>query len=334
MAKVTTRPKEAAEPSEVAAEPTEVAAEPTEVTAEPTEVTAEPTEVTAEPTEVTADEAGGATGAKAEGDDPPVIQDAGAAEPQVGAEEPRAPLAEDEAEAGAEEPQAASAEDKAEAADKAGPTAEEAPTEADEAPADVDETPAEAEEISGEPETATGPRAEPAAEVSRARRWLRRPSRRVLVTAGLGVVVLLLWAAGGLLFAHNRLVDGLAAQRPVVLDAAKKVAVDLTSIGAQNAEAQIKSLTEESTGEFQKQLSTYAAALQAVLTQSQAAATGTVSGAAIERLDQESATALVAVDAKLSSRGLAAAQPVSYRLAVQLRNVDGKWLASDVNFVG
>jgi Mce-associated membrane protein len=154
----------------------------------------------------------------------------------------------------------------------------------------------------------------------------------VLVTAGLGVVVLLLWVAGAVLFAHNRSVDELAAQRPVVLDAAKKVATDLTSIGAQNAEAQIKSLTEESTGEFQKQLSTYAAALQAVLTQSQAAATGTVSGAAIERVDHDSASALVTVDAKLSSR--AAAQSVSYRLAVQLRNVDGRWLASDVNFVG
>jgi hypothetical protein len=69
-----------------------------------------------------------------------------------------------------------------------------------------------------------------------------------------------------------------------------------------------------------------------VLTQSQAAATGTVSGAAIERVDHDSASALVTVDAKLSSR--AAAQSVSYRLAVQLRNVDGRWLASDVNFVG
>jgi len=161
----------------------------------------------------------------------------------------------------------------------------------------------------------------------------RRPSRRTLVVAGLSVLLVALWAAGGWLYVHNRGASELAAQRAQALATAQKVAADLTSIGADNAQAQIQSLTQESTGGFREQISTYATALQAILQQAQAGSKGTVSAAGIERIDANTASALVTVSATVSNNKLPNAQPVSYRMGVQLQREGDRWLASDVNFV-
>jgi Mce-associated membrane protein len=161
----------------------------------------------------------------------------------------------------------------------------------------------------------------------------RRPSRRTLVLAGLSVLLVALWATGGWLYVHNRGNSELDAQRAQALATAQKVAADLTSIGADNAQAQIQSLTQESTGGFREQISTYAAALQAILQQAQAGSRGTVSAAGIERIDANTASALVTVSATVSNSKLPNAQPVSYRMGVQLQREGDRWLASDVNFV-
>ncbi|HEY0573274.1 MAG TPA: hypothetical protein VGD73_04175 [Pseudonocardia sp.] len=161
----------------------------------------------------------------------------------------------------------------------------------------------------------------------------RRPSRRTLVLAGLSVLLLALWATGGWLYVHNRGTSELDAQRAQALATAQKVAADLTSIGADNAQTQIQSLTQESTGGFREQISTYAAALQAILQQAHAGSRGTVSAAGIERIDANTASALVTVSATVSNSKLPNAQPVSYRMGVQLQREGDRWLASDVNFV-
>jgi Mce-associated membrane protein len=161
----------------------------------------------------------------------------------------------------------------------------------------------------------------------------RRPSRRTLVLAGLSVLLVALWATGGWLYVHNRGTSELDAQRAQALATAQKVAADLTSIGADNAQTQIQSLTQESTGGFREQISTYAAALQAILQQAQAGSRGTVSAAGIERIDANTASALVTVSATVSNSKLPNAQPVSYRMGVQLQREGDRWLASDVNFV-
>ncbi|MDT7612273.1 MAG: Mce-associated rane protein [Pseudonocardiales bacterium] len=164
-------------------------------------------------------------------------------------------------------------------------------------------------------------------------RQRRRPSRWTMLVAGLSVLVVALWVAGGLLFAHNRGASQLAAQRQGVVAAAQKVAGDLTSISSSNAQAQIQSLTNESTGGFRDQISTYAQALQAILQQSGAGSQGTVSAAGIERMDANTASVLVAVTATVSNTKLPNAQPVNYRLGVQLQREGDRWLASDVTFV-
>ena len=161
----------------------------------------------------------------------------------------------------------------------------------------------------------------------------RRVSRRTLVTAGLAVLLAALWGVGGWLFVHNRGAGQLADHNAAALAAAQKVATDLTSITAQNAQTQIQSLTAESTGGFRDQISTYASALQAILQQAQAGSRGTVSAGGIERIDATTASALVTVSAVVSNSKLPSGQPVSYRLGVQLQREGDQWLASNVNFV-
>jgi Mce-associated membrane protein len=182
-----------------------------------------------------------------------------------------------------------------------------------------------ADEVAGSDAAPTTERAVP--------RQRRRPSRWTMLVAGLSVLVVALWVAGGLLFAHNRGVSQVAAQRQDVVAAAQKVASDLTSISSSNAPAQIQSLTSESTGGFRDQISTYAQALQAILQQSGAGSQGTVSAAGIERMDANTASVLVAVTATVSNNKLPNAQPVNYRLGVQLQREGDQWLASDVTFV-
>jgi len=181
------------------------------------------------------------------------------------------------------------------------------------------------------PESAAEPVAvdEPASIAARPS-W--RPSNWTMLVAGLSVLLVALWVAGGFLVVHNRGVSQLATQRQEVLTAAQKVAGDLTSISADNAPAQIQALTGESTGAFRDQISTYAQALQTILQQSRAGSRGTVSAAGIEEMGPDTAKVLVTVSATVSN-SQAAAQPVSYRLGVQLQREGDRWLASDVAFV-
>ena len=160
-----------------------------------------------------------------------------------------------------------------------------------------------------------------------------RPSRWVVLVAALSVLLVALWVAGAFLVMHDRGVSQLAAQRQEVLAAGQKVAGDLTSIGADNAPAQIQSLTSESIGAFRDQISTYAQALQTILQQSKAGSRGTVTAAGIEQMGPDTASVLVTVSATVSNSTVTAGQPVSYRLGVKLQREGDRWLASDVAFV-
>jgi Mce-associated membrane protein len=161
----------------------------------------------------------------------------------------------------------------------------------------------------------------------------RRPSRWTVLVAALSALLVALWVAGALLVVHNRGISQLSTQRQQVLAAAQKVAGDLTSIGADNAPAQIQNLTGESTGAFRDQISTYAQALQTILQQSKAGSRGTVTAAGIESMAPDAASVLVTVSATVSNSRVTASQPVSYRLGVKLQREGDRWLASDVAFV-
>jgi Mce-associated membrane protein len=192
---------------------------------------------------------------------------------------------------------------------------------------------ADAEPDRARDETGVESEADAPAGAEPARRRLRRPSRFAVLVTALSTAVIVLAGAGVLLFQHVSAVGELATQRPAVLDAARKVATDLTSISAEDAPQRITSLTNETTGGFRSKLSTYGTVIQAVMRLSNAGSQGTVNDLAIERIDDNSASVLVAATAEVSSNRTQAPRHVSYRMVVQLRHDGDRWLVSDVSFV-
>ncbi|HEY4007734.1 MAG TPA: hypothetical protein VGM60_21475 [Pseudonocardia sp.] len=161
-----------------------------------------------------------------------------------------------------------------------------------------------------------------------------RPRPKGLVLTGsLVLVLVLLWAAGALLFLQHRGTEQRNTEERQATAVAQQVATDLTSLNATDAQEKIDSLTRESTGNFRGQIDSYAALVRALLSQNQAGSNGTVSAVGIEKQDGNSASVLVTVTAVVSNSNLPSAQPLSYRLAIQLRRDAGRWLASDVGFV-
>jgi Mce-associated membrane protein len=158
-------------------------------------------------------------------------------------------------------------------------------------------------------------------------------ARRTLVVVGMCVVLAALWASGIFLFVKHRSTVNESARHDAALTAARAVATDLTSISGDTAPATIDKLKQETTGGFRDQISSYAAAAQAMLQQSNAGSRGTVTAAGIESGDGDKASALVTVTAIVSNNKLPSAQPLSYRLAIQLQHEGDRWLASDITFI-
>lgn len=215
----------------------------------------------------------------------------------------------------------------------------EASVQTDAASDDVTEVtaePAAPGEDAADPTAAVPPDPEPdaaRAEAEAVPRRPRRPSRFAVLVAALSTAVIVLMVVGALLFQHVRAVGEVAGQRAAVVDSARKVATDLTSISADDATQRISSLTNETTGGFRGKLSTYGAVIQAVMRMSHAGSRGTVNDIAIERIDQTSASVLVAATAVVSSDQAQPPRSVSYRILVQLQREGDRWLVSDVSFV-
>jgi Mce-associated membrane protein len=157
-----------------------------------------------------------------------------------------------------------------------------------------------------------------------------RPGKLVVI---LSVLLVALVAAGVALAVYGHRVSGADQDRTLALESAKSVATSLTTISAQNADAQINALDRQSTGAFRDQVSQYSAMFQAVLKQGQVGSTSEITAAGIEKLEGDTANALVTVSATITSAQVPNGQVRPYRLAIALQREGDHWLASNVDFV-
>lgn len=157
------------------------------------------------------------------------------------------------------------------------------------------------------------------------------PGRWTVLVACMAGLLILLTAVDGLLYVEGG--DPAAGLREPALDAARQVALDLSTLGTDNVDAKLPQLTESTTGPFREEVTGYADYLREIRKQGQLSSAGTVTAAGIERIDAERALALVAV----STTGTDVAEPDGqerrYRLAVELHREGGRWLATAVAFV-
>lgn len=120
-----------------------------------------------------------------------------------------------------------------------------------------------------------------------------------------------------------------------VLEAATEEVLAFTNIDYRSAQESIDKVKAGATGGFAEQYDKGAKSLPRVLQRSKSIATAEILSAGVVAADQDNATVLVATkgtvintstDGKKAERNL--------RLQLDLKYVDGKWLTSDIQFVG
>lgn len=161
----------------------------------------------------------------------------------------------------------------------------------------------------------------------------RRGRGKLAVLVGLTVVVLVLAGAGAFLGWQAIQANSEEARRDAVLQTARQAADNLTTIDYHTAERDVQELLDGSTREFAQQFGIAAPEFLEVVKGSQLVATGEVTSAAIQRLDEESARVLVAVDGSVRDVNVPQGAPREYRLGMELVERDGRWLVSKVDFL-
>lgn len=160
----------------------------------------------------------------------------------------------------------------------------------------------------------------------------RRSRGYLAVLAGLTVVVVALVGLGVMLGLRVLQADAEQTRRETVLQTARQFALDLTTIEYRTVDRDVQRLLDGSTEQFAEQ-SGLGPAFIDVAKQSQLVSTGEVTSAGIERVDDSSARALVAVKATVRNVELPEGAPRNYRLGVQLTWTSDRWLVSNVEFI-
>lgn len=150
-----------------------------------------------------------------------------------------------------------------------------------------------------------------------------------LVAATVLTTMLSVWL--GLKLADQRAAEH---RRQDVLSAARQSALNFTSLDYRHYDRDSGNVLKGATGDFKKQFAAQTAQLTKLVAQNKSVSEGQVLEAGIVRSDARSARVLVVADGKVTNNAAPEGQARTYRLQLDLVRVDGRWLTSDVAFVG
>ncbi|MER6969945.1 hypothetical protein ABT304_02695 [Nocardioides sp. NPDC000445] len=122
-------------------------------------------------------------------------------------------------------------------------------------------------------------------------------------------------------------------QRAEAVSAASTEVTRLISVSAEDSEAAFESLLDGATASFRSDLKQQASALQKALKANKVDAEGEVVSAGVARSTDEQATVYIAATGTVSNSGTKAPQQRGYRVKVEMRNVEGRWLVSGLEFI-
>lgn len=171
------------------------------------------------------------------------------------------------------------------------------------------------------PETSTGDAADSA-------------RRRRALLIGLGVLLAALAVASILLALQVRAAQAADDRRADALRYARQMAINLTSISVRDLDADIEQVLDGATGEFEEDFANRSDNLREVLTTNEVVSEGMVIEAALVRADEQSATALVVVDATVRNSANPDGGVNTYRMKLELERQGDRWLTSLLEFVG
>lgn len=173
--------------------------------------------------------------------------------------------------------------------------------------------------------------AEPAGTTAASAALAPRRRRLLLVLSVIGLLLMLALAA---LAVQALRYDSVDDRRADALRAAKQSALNLTSIDNREFDEDVERVLEGSTGAFKTDFEARSKDLESVLTENQVVSQGKVIEAGLVRDDERTATALVVVDSEVRNTAAPEGRVNTYRMRLELELVDGRWLTSQLEFVG
>jgi Mce-associated membrane protein len=151
-----------------------------------------------------------------------------------------------------------------------------------------------------------------------------------LVPALSVVLVLLLAGAGFLWFTRPATSSIRTADYVGALEAARSGVVDLTSFDYLTLDDDIRQVQRLATGSLVKETTDRLNQSRKSLTDAQAVVSTKIIGAGVTRADPDSATVVQVIETTQKSKAGPQAQVLRFRIEVQMKKVDGRWLLSGI----
>ncbi|MFC8919173.1 hypothetical protein ACGF5F_07170 [Streptomyces sp. NPDC047821] len=166
-------------------------------------------------------------------------------------------------------------------------------------------------------------------------RRLGEAARRGRALPGaLAVVTLLVTALSGWLALQVYEQRTEEQRRQDILAAARQSAINFTSLDHRHYERDSANVLKGATGDFKDQFAAQTAELTKLVAANKSVSEGQVLEAGITRADDRSARVLVVADSKVTNTAAPQGQARTYRLQLDLVHEGGRWLTSNVEFVG
>lgn len=159
-------------------------------------------------------------------------------------------------------------------------------------------------------------------------------SRRARITVALLTVATLALLALGLVFWLQ--VQGNAEQdrqREQATTVAKQQAITLITVNPKNVNENMRSLLENSTGEFRRQFEAASPTFEKVIKDGAVDSKGTVAEAGVVSASDDRIRVLVAVNSSVHNAETKKDEPRRYRLRVDVQKEADRWLVSSMMFV-
>lgn len=154
------------------------------------------------------------------------------------------------------------------------------------------------------------------------------------LVAALGVLVLALLVTGAVLLPRWQDARAEDDRRRDVLRAAAAEVVAFTTLDYRDIEPSVDRVLEGATGDFEEQFEASRSQLEQLSRDNESVSEGRVLEAGVVSMDEDSATVVVVADSQVTNKSTDEPQPRHYRLQLDLVLEDGRWLTSDLQFVG
>jgi Mce-associated membrane protein len=154
------------------------------------------------------------------------------------------------------------------------------------------------------------------------------------LTWGLAVALVLLLASSGYLAVQTYKRGEEEQRRQDIVAAARQTAVNFTSLDYRRYDQDSENVLKGATGDFKRQFKGQTKQLTKLVAANKSVSQGRVIEAGIARADERSARVLVVADSKVTNTAVKKGQVRNYRLQLDLVLENGRWMVSDVEFVG